>query len=339
MTKLRRIYAGRFRNLAFLFVAITLIAVFYYLAYRTLSFLRKFGLTPGTAICLIRSEGDCLKNTAGKTIFLILGTNGQGFTAGDLTDTIILISTAPGKPTKLLSVPRDLWSEDLKDKINSAYHYGEAKKIAGGMIMTKVTLEDLLGIPVHYGILIDLAVFTKIINSLGGLDIDVKEGFVDTDFPVPGKENDICGGDPEYRCRYEKVEFKAGLQHMNADRLQKYIRSRHADDIHGTDFDRMRRQQEVLNAVYSRLWRWQQIFAIRENLNLASLVAGSVKMDCRMSECIILAFNFIRQPKRINLSIDDLLYYPQDNLYAGRYILIPKTGLSEFQAVVRQRLQ
>ena len=63
------------------------------------------------------------------------------------------------KTVALISIPRDIWSETLKDKVNTAYHYGEEKKKGGGLLLSKVSVEDVIGIPVQYAVVIDFSGF------------------------------------------------------------------------------------------------------------------------------------------------------------------------------------
>ena len=64
----------------------------------------------------------------------------------------------------LVSLPRDIWSPTLRDKINSAFHYGEEKKKGGGLTLAKFVVEEVLGQPVHYSILVDFSSFKGLID-------------------------------------------------------------------------------------------------------------------------------------------------------------------------------
>ena len=86
-------------------------------------FANETKLTPTTLARLAFDTGAPLKSTAGRTNVLVLGIAGGGHAGADLTDTMIILSIAPEqKKVALLSLPRDIWSDTLKDKINSAYH-------------------------------------------------------------------------------------------------------------------------------------------------------------------------------------------------------------------------
>ncbi len=97
----------------------------------------------------------------------------------------------------------------------------------------------------------------------------VPYSFTDEFFPLAGEENNLCEKSPEeiatlsaslhgfelekqFTCRYEKLEFTAGLQELDASTAAKFVRSRHAA-IGGSDFGRSQRQQAVLAGVKSLL--------------------------------------------------------------------------------------
>ena len=81
-----------------------------------------------------------------------------------------------------------------------------------------------MGQPVHYALLIDFSSFKKAIDVLGGVDVNVERSFDDFHFPIEGKENDSCNGDPTFSCRYEHVSFKKGWQKMDGDTALKFAK-------------------------------------------------------------------------------------------------------------------
>ena len=85
--------------------------------------------------------------------------------------------------------------------------------------------------------------FAQAVDTLGGLDITVDRGFVDSKYPIPGREDDSC--EP---CRYETIKFNPGFQHLDGATALKYIRSRNAEGDEGTDFARSVRQERLISA-------------------------------------------------------------------------------------------
>lgn len=156
------------------------------------------------------------------------------------TDTMILASLDPEtKTASMLSFPRDLWVEIPTfgpNRLNAAHFFGEAYDFpGGGPALAKRTVQDNFAVPVHYYIRINFDGFRKVIDALGGIDIDVEEPIWDDHYPT-----DDCG--------YQTVQFDVGHYHMDGDQALKYARSRH----YTTDFNRARRQQQVLFAMYDK---------------------------------------------------------------------------------------
>ena len=107
---------------------------------------------------------------------------------------------------------------------------------------------DVLGIPIHYNVTINFEVFKQIVDTLGGIDVEIENTFTDSEYPIEGKEDD-----PVIANRYETVTFTKGLEKMNGERALKYVRSRHGDGAEGTDFARSKRQQKVILAIKDKL--------------------------------------------------------------------------------------
>ncbi len=152
-----------------------------------------------------------------------------------LSDTIIIVSIDPAsKQVGLLSIPRDLLVTIPgvgKDKINAAYSSGELSKVTGPGLV-EATLEYNFGIPIHYFAEVDFEGFKKIIDTVGGITLDV---------PAPIKD-DLYPGE---KFNYTRVYFHTGLQHVNGQMALRYVRTRHDDN----DFARGERQQQLLRAL------------------------------------------------------------------------------------------
>lgn len=305
------------------------------------SFMRETGLTPMTVFKLLVNTGVDLKFQDGRTNILLLGIGGGTHEGADLTDTILVVSLdKQNKKMAMISVPRDLWSDTLKDKVNSSYHYGEEKKAGGGLTLSKVIVEDVVGLPIHYVLLIDFSGFEDIITIAGGIDITVSKAFTDPEFPVAGKENDVCDGDPKFACRYESATFVQGLQHMDGKRALTYVRSRHAEGDEGSDFARSRRQQEVLVALLEKLknpWTW---LPPSRAITLFGAFDRATTTDMRIGELATVGKVITKigdgQTKRV--AFVDLLSEPPLWMY-GRYTLIPKENFSKVHEYIKSQLE
>src|SRR4030042_739908 len=190
----------------------------------------------------------------GRTNILILGKGGEGHEAPDLTDTMLFLSlNYKDKKTTIISLPRDIWLPELRTKLNSVYYWGNKKEDRGGIILAKASVEEILGQPVHYAVVLDFSGFKEIIDILGGVEVDVETSFTDAKYPISGRENDLCNNDPEYKCRYETLRFTLGRQLMDGETALKFARSRNAEGDEGTDFARQKRQQKIIKAIEEKI--------------------------------------------------------------------------------------
>ncbi len=271
-----------------------------------------------------------IKSFEGRTNILILGEGGEGHEGKDLTDTIIFASLNHEESSlTLISLPRDIWIPEIRTKINSIYYWGNQKQENGGIVLAKSTVEEIVGEPVHYALVIDFSGFKKIIDFLGGIEVEVERSFTDERYPIAGKENDMCGGDPEYKCRYETVSFEAGKKHMDGETALKFVRSRNAKGDEGTDFARASRQQRVLQAVKDKVLSKEFLLSPPKLLALLRIVSESVETDITPSSFAILARRLISVKENMSSFVlpEDLLLNPvKSPKYDNLYVFIPKDG-------------
>ena len=278
-----------------------------------LRFMRTTGITPTLAARLVFGNGVTLTSTGGRTNILLLGIGGGDHEGADLTDTMMVISlSSKERIAAFISIPRDIWSDTLKDRVNSAYHYGEAKKEGGGLLLAKVISEDVVGIPIHYTLLVDFSGFKEIIDLVGGIDVAVTKAFTDNDYPIAGKEKETCPGDPTNRCVYETVHFDAGIERMDGERALKYVRSRNAEGDEGSDFARSRRQQEVMVALKDTLVHPARWFSLSLMSTLLSVLDLATETDMNLGELATVAKRIANvDDSRIQkISFDERLYTP-----------------------------
>lgn len=180
---------------------------------------------------------------------------------GVRSDTLILLHLDPGGSWgSMLSIPRDSIAaiEGFgENKINTAFARGYenaeelygpgADPIAAGAALSADTVERFLGLRdlntrINYVATINFNGFAKMIDAIGGVDVDVPRAITDTEYPTED-------------FGYMTVHFDAGLQHMNGEQALQYVRTRHAD----SDFGRAERQQQVIRAIVQAL-RSQPLF-------------------------------------------------------------------------------
>lgn len=288
----------------------------------------------GAISALVTPLTSQLTHSSGRTNIVFLGIGGPGHEAPDLTDTIILASVKldTGQIT-LLSIPRDIWVPSMRAKINTAFHYGNLRRPdGGGLILAKSSVSEITGQPVHYAAVLDFTAFTSVIDRLGGIDVRVEDAFTDDRYPLPGRQDDDCGGeDPEYLCRYETISFAKGDIHMDGSAALKYARSRHsASDSEGTDYARSRRQVQVIKALQSKLVslakspkNWPTLKSVYDTL-FSSLIT-----DFPSQKTIILARLGLAARRHelttAALSEPDTLYHPPVSpVYDNQWVLVPR---------------
>jgi polyisoprenyl-teichoic acid--peptidoglycan teichoic acid transferase len=157
------------------------------------------------------------------------------------TDTMMLVSLDPAANSiGILSIPRDLYVEvpgyNQLQRVNSPMVLGELRQPGAGPELAMQTVQYNLGIRIHDYVAIDFNSFIKIIDLIGGLDVDVPYTISDTLYP-------------DMNYGYDPFYIEAGFQHLDGTTALKYARTRHGDN----DFVRAQRQQLVLNALRDRV--------------------------------------------------------------------------------------
>lgn len=282
----------------------------------------------------------------GRTNVLILGKSGTGQDSPDLTDTMIVASISEvDRKVNLISIPRDIWIPDMRAKINSAYYYGKQKgegSYLAGIVLAKSTVEEVVGIPIQYAVVVDFSGFEKIIDEVDGIDVVIEHSFVDHQYPVPGREADLCSGDPTFACRYQTIEFKQGLQHMDGATALKFVRSRHAEGDEGSDLARALRQQKVMKAMVAKILTPSTFLSLQRDSDLLTIINSSLETDIPAEKALILTRWVVDSRNNVATHAvpDQFLYDPPTSaLYDNQFVYIPRKGdWSDLQNWVRQNL-
>lgn len=137
-------------------------------------------------------SGTGLKSTDNRVNVLLLGIAGGLHDGANLTDTIMVASyNLKTNQLFLFSIPRDLWLPSLKSKANAVYEIGSSQN--NGLGLSKTVMGNILGIPVHYALRVDFRGFVKALDVIDGIDVLVEKSFDDYQYPIQGKEGDLCG--------------------------------------------------------------------------------------------------------------------------------------------------
>ena len=226
------------------------------------------------------------------------------------TDTMMLLTLDPLSNTAgMLSIPRDLWVNIpgfQPNKINTAYRFGEIYRLPeGGPGLAIKTVEQLLGIPIHFYAQVDFFAFERFIDELGGIEVEVPEEL---------KVDPIGPGNT--------VVLEPGRQTLDGAVALAYARARNTE---GSDFDRAQRQQQVVLAIRDRVLSLDMLPTLisKAPLLYQELAAG-VQTNLSLDQAIKLALMASQIPEgnihRAQIGVNQVAFGTSPD---GQDILIP----------------
>jgi len=263
----------------------------------------------------IDASGSQVLNNGQETVnFLLIGSDrrpGGSFR----TDTMVIAILRPNEgQVSLISIPRDLWVSIPgweNQRINTAYQHGVSVGYPGGGAgLLKETILYNLGIRIDHTAMVEFDGFRQIVDTLGGVDVPVSCAYTDWRLIDPAFN-------PENENNWHLYTTGPGVVHMDGDLALWYARSRQKS----SDFDRGRRQQEVLRAIFVQAMQSGTITRIPELYNNLS---STVETDLGLGDVLSLA---VYAPKMTNADIRS--YYirpPYVNSWiteGGAYVLLP----------------
>jgi LCP family protein required for cell wall assembly len=183
---------------------------------------------------------------------MLIGVDALQNRTEDLTDTMMVASLDPvGHTVSLISIPRDLVNTPLGNgnvfapKLNSLMSYANSHPKdfpKGGIRTLEDALGSLLGIQIHYYARLDFGGFIKMIDAVGGVDVNVPHGFNDPTYDAYGFAKSGYG---------TGYSITAGPHHFDGINALAYARSRKA--LGESDFTRQARQQQILIALKDKV--------------------------------------------------------------------------------------
>lgn len=199
-----------------------------------------------------------------------------------MTDTIMLVRINNSGKTTLLPLPRDLWIEGLKTKINALHYYGQESNETTGVELLNKIIFEIAGITSDHYLVIDIDHLEEIIDAIGGIDVLVERSFVDEKYPVERMSEST-----DQPLLYQTVSFTQGNNHFNGEKALQYMRSRQSIDvIEGTDQARSKRQQKVIEALVNKISNDRSIITPQA---LGKLLAQWNKLDTNIDLTTIFA--------------------------------------------------
>ncbi len=261
--------------------------------------------------------------SGGRINILLLGSdNDQKFQGGyPLAQTDIVVTINPAtKSVGMLSIPRDLYVNVPgygMMKLDEAYATG-AKYLNNPVGLSRLTITQDFGIPINYYAWVGLDGFMKVVNTAGGVDVDVTHPIVDDVYP-----DDTGNSKDPYA--YKRLYIAPGPQHLDGATALEYVRSRHADLV--GDFGRSARQQQILSQLKTKLTSSPDI--ISQLPQLAQDMNGYLKTDMNLIS-IAQLMSFARSLDLNN--IQRAILSPPTYSYAATATSGPDTGEDIFMA-------
>src|SRR3954454_14069946 len=193
--------------------------------------------------------------------FLLVGSDTRahlepGETPDGRSDAIIVARfSADRKHAQLISIPRDSWVDipgHGRNKINASYSFG-------GPTLLIQTVEQLTNVSIDHYVAIDFDGLIQVTDDLGGVDVVLAQETTNGPYTFP-----------------------AGMNHLDGDQARWYVGQRHGQP--GGDFDRVRRQQQYLRAMFTKLFS-SDTFTSPSRLDAAlRAVTGAVAIDDSLSD-------------------------------------------------------
>ncbi|MCM3624090.1 LCP family protein [Brevibacillus borstelensis] len=261
---------------------------------------------------------------------VILGSDSRPETGSMNTDVMIVAVANPTtKKVTMVSLPRDTRVKipGYRDyhKINSVFANGEAERrqaerkkqipTEDGISLTKKTLTELLGIPIDHYVAVDFDGFKAVIDELGGVEVNV--------------DRKLVYDDPTDNTH---INLNPGVQVLNGEQALGYVRHRHDNrgtKYYSSDFDRNRRQQEVIAAVINKVGSLEGLTKI---FSIMDVGAKHIHTDLSKEQIKGLAYDFKGLNSASVTTLDNGAYWQ------GSYTFLPKENLNSIRAALQTEM-
>lgn len=278
---------------------------------------------------LVNTIDPKLDKTDGQTNVLIFGLDTRD---GDSqlmnTDTIILGTLDhESKSVSMTSFPRDLWvTFDLPNgntashKINTAYASGEWQQEGKGTETLKNLIEKITGKKIHYYVKVTLKGFVEGVDTIGGIDLTLENDYTDA-YPMselPLEMQATCNSYFYIGGHYCKFTFPAGENHLDGQMALIYARMRIMSPR--GDYDRARRQQEVISAAKDNALSsdtlldpaklWEMFNIVKDNIETSQFDINDIRAGLLLKDEIDLE------------NINSIVLDPNFGNVPGKYIYV-----------------
>jgi polyisoprenyl-teichoic acid--peptidoglycan teichoic acid transferase len=203
--------------------------------------------------------------------------------AAPRSDTMILLTMDPLNNTAgAIAIPRDMWAAVPgfgHYKINTAYRLGELYKIpGGGPALASQTVEEFLGVPIHFYVQIDFQAFVDFIDHIHGIKVTFDEPYT-----------------VDRRGPKNTVTLEPGTYVLDGEYALAYARDRKSE---GDDFDRSSRQMEVILLIRQRILNFDQLPTLVMNAPaIYEDLSTGIRTNMSLDQIIQLAWKAREIPK------------------------------------------
>lgn len=203
--------------------------------------------------------------------------------AAPRSDTMILLSMDPLKNTAAaIAIPRDMWVPVPGFgyyKINTAFRFGELYNLpGGGPQLAARTVEEFLGIPVHYYAQIDFQAFVDFIDHINGIKITFDEPYT-----------------LDRRGKWNTVTLEPDTYVLSGEYALAYARDRKSE---GDDFDRSDRQLEVILLIRDRILEFDQLPGLVKNAPaIYEDLSSGIRTNMSLTQVVQLAWKAREIPR------------------------------------------
>jgi LCP family protein required for cell wall assembly len=226
-----------------------------------------------------------IQQPAGQVTILLMGSDQRPDARDFRTDILLLVVLRPDGSVNLVSFPRDLWvylPGRFMQRINTAMEFG-------GFELVQSTFQYNFGFTPQSYVLTNFSGFQSIVDSLGGIDVQVAQTFSDARDGYP-----------------EDYKVDAGLVHMDGETALWYVRSSKTTD----DLDRLRRAQEVISAIGKKLLSLNGLSHVPEFYSaLSSAVGTDLTLQDLVALVPVLQSVDTNRIQRYSISTDQLIPY------------------------------
>ena len=250
-------------------------------------------------------------------LFLGVDSEGDGLNASSSFngDTLMLMSINPKTLNAiLLSIPRDTYvpiacNKNNYAKINSSAGFGTSWVIS--------TISNLMGINIDYYVMINFIGVVDLVEAVDGIDV-----FVEAPTYTPNKyKGKVCEQNSDRQFGNKLVCMEPGLQTLNGEQALAYARCRHM--YIGSDLDRVRHQQQVVEALANKALHFS---SIKDLQNILTAVSKNISTNMD-TDTMLSGYNVLKNVVGSKLSGTDGLNISKATLETySLNVYVPQSG-------------